>query len=417
MVTKAENVLAVGAENRPPMLKKGGYERNGKAIGKKVINIVGDLKVNPSRVIMCYNCKGEGRAKDFLVDGLEELDSDCDDLQQQKTSIFKVDHVDAFDSDCNEAPTTSAVFMARLSPTSSVNGDVVGLTYDSYILSEIVEIVLWFLDFGCSKHMTRQHEKLINFVSKFIDTVRFGNDHFAAIMGYGDLQTGNNLILRVYYVEGLDGVYLPSRSRGFNLYTISLEDMIKSSPICLLSKASKIKSWSKKESYKPKHEPSTNEKLHMLHMGFCKPMRVESINGKRYILVIADDYSREDLRKLKPKADIGIFIRYSPSRKAYRIYYKRTRMIMEMIPTINSRLVPNQVSLTSAIPPSKDDLDLLFQPMFDEYFQPSPSDVSLTTSTTTLPQDTAKAYSSITIDQDAPYPTTSINIETTTPPI
>ncbi|GJR35721.1 hypothetical protein Tco_1211405 [Tanacetum coccineum] len=51
--------------------------------------------------------------------------------------------------------------------------------------------------------MTGHRDKLINFVSKFIRTVQFGNDHFAAIMGYGDLQIGNILISRVYYVEGL----------------------------------------------------------------------------------------------------------------------------------------------------------------------------------------------------------------------
>nr|GEV51203.1 integrase, catalytic region, zinc finger, CCHC-type, peptidase aspartic, catalytic [Tanacetum cinerariifolium] len=64
-------------------------------------------------------------------------------------------------------------------------------------------IVLWYLDSECSKHITGRRDKLINFVSKFIRTVCFGNDHFAAIMGYGDLQMGNILILRVYYIEGL----------------------------------------------------------------------------------------------------------------------------------------------------------------------------------------------------------------------
>ncbi|GJX41536.1 retrovirus-related pol polyprotein from transposon TNT 1-94 [Tanacetum coccineum] len=105
-----------------------------------------------------------------------------------------------------------------------------------------VEIVLWYLDFGCSEHMTEHRDKLINFVSKFIGTVRFGNNHFAAIMGYKDLQIRNILISRVYYVEGL-GVDILSRSRGSNLYTISMADMMKSSPICLLFKASKTKSW------------------------------------------------------------------------------------------------------------------------------------------------------------------------------
>ncbi|GJX20633.1 retrovirus-related pol polyprotein from transposon TNT 1-94 [Tanacetum coccineum] len=198
---------------------------------------------------------------------------------------------------------------------------------------EIIEIILWYLDSGCSKHMTGHRDKLMNIVSKFIGTVRFGNDHFAAIMGYGDLQMGNILISRVYYVKGLGhNIFFVSS----NLYTISMADMMKSSLICLLSQTLKIKYWlwhrrlsylnfgtinqlvkqglvkglpklkhtkdhlcsvcqmgkSKKESYLHKHEPSTNEKLQMMHMDLCGSMRVESINKKIYILVIVDDYSR-----------------------------------------------------------------------------------------------------------------------------
>ncbi|GKC29407.1 hypothetical protein Tco_1036701 [Tanacetum coccineum] len=52
--------------------------------------------------------------------------------------------------------------------------------------ARVVQIILWYLDSGCSKHMTRQCSLLINFVSKFMGTVRFRNDHVAAIMGYGD---------------------------------------------------------------------------------------------------------------------------------------------------------------------------------------------------------------------------------------
>ncbi|GJS47932.1 retrovirus-related pol polyprotein from transposon TNT 1-94 [Tanacetum coccineum] len=136
----------------------------------------------------------------------------------------------------------------------------------------VVQIVLWYLDSGCSKHMTGDRSRLRNFVKKFIGTVRFGNDHFGAIMGYGDYVIGDSVISRVYYVEGLghnlfsvgqfcdsdlevafrkhtcfvrdlDGVDLIKGSRGTNLYTIFVEDMMRSSPICLLSKASKNKSW------------------------------------------------------------------------------------------------------------------------------------------------------------------------------
>nr|GEV48375.1 integrase, catalytic region, zinc finger, CCHC-type, peptidase aspartic, catalytic [Tanacetum cinerariifolium] len=138
--------------------------------------------------------------------------------------------------------------------------------------AEVVQIVLWYLDSGCSKHMTGDRSRLMNFVKKFNGIVRFRNDHFGAIMGYEDYVIGNSVISRVYYVEGLghnlfsvrqfcdldlevafrkhscyvrdtDGVELIKGSRGSNVYTISIEDVMKPSPVCLLSKASKNKSW------------------------------------------------------------------------------------------------------------------------------------------------------------------------------
>ncbi|GJX36957.1 ribonuclease H-like domain-containing protein [Tanacetum coccineum] len=174
----------------------------------------------------------------------------------------------------------------------------------------------------------------------------------AKIMGYGYYQLGNVTISWIHYVEGLghnffyvgqfcdsdlevacqshtcyvwnlDGADLLSGSRDINLYTISLDDMLKSSLICLLSKALNTKSWlwhrwlshlnfgtlnqlakqglvqglpnmkfeidhlcsacslgkRKKYSHKPKAEDNNQEKLYLLHMDLCGPMRVESING------------------------------------------------------------------------------------------------------------------------------------------
>nr|GEZ99586.1 retrovirus-related Pol polyprotein from transposon TNT 1-94 [Tanacetum cinerariifolium] len=49
---------------------------------------------------------------------------------------------------------------------------------------------------GCSKHMTGDHSRLMNFMKKFIGTVRFGNDHFGAIIGYGDYVIGDSVISR-----------------------------------------------------------------------------------------------------------------------------------------------------------------------------------------------------------------------------
>nr|GEZ16371.1 integrase, catalytic region, zinc finger, CCHC-type, peptidase aspartic, catalytic [Tanacetum cinerariifolium] len=138
--------------------------------------------------------------------------------------------------------------------------------------NRVVQIVLWYLDFGCSKHINGDRSQLTNFVNKFLGTVKFGNDHVGNIMGYGDYKIGNVTISRVYFVEGLghnlfsvvqfcdtdlevafrqhtcficnlEGVNLLTGSRGNNLYTLSLGDMMASSPICLLSKASRTKSW------------------------------------------------------------------------------------------------------------------------------------------------------------------------------
>ncbi|GJU47851.1 retrovirus-related pol polyprotein from transposon TNT 1-94 [Tanacetum coccineum] len=249
-------------------------------------------------------------------------------------------------------------------------------------IAPVVQIVLWYLDSGCSKHMTGDRSRLRNFVKKFIGTVRFGNDHFGAIMGYGDYVIGDSVISRVYYVEGLghnlfsvgqfcdsdlevafrkhtcfvrdlDGVDLIKGSRGTNLYTISVEDMMRSSPICLLSKASKNKSWlwhrrlnhlnfgtlndlarkdlvrglprlkfekdhlcsacqlgkSRKATHKPKMINTITEVLHTLHMDLCGPLRVQRINGKKYILVIVDDYSRFTWVKfLRSKDETPVFV-------------------------------------------------------------------------------------------------------------
>nr|GEU47172.1 integrase, catalytic region, zinc finger, CCHC-type, peptidase aspartic, catalytic [Tanacetum cinerariifolium] len=123
-----------------------------------------------------------------------------------------------------------------------------------------------------TNHMTGDRSQLINFVQKFLGTVKFRNDHVTKIMGYGDYKIRNVTISRVYFMEGLghnlfyvgqfcdsdlevafrqrtcfirnlDGVDLRTGSRGNNLYTLSLQDMMASSPMCLLSKASKTKSW------------------------------------------------------------------------------------------------------------------------------------------------------------------------------
>nr|GFB07125.1 copia protein [Tanacetum cinerariifolium] len=68
---------------------------------------------------------------------------------------------------------------------------------------------------------------------------------------------------------------------------------------------------------------ASNKPLYLLHMDLCGPMHVESINGKRYICYLLNDY--EDVGKLKAKGDIRVFVGYSKESAAFRIYNKRTR--------------------------------------------------------------------------------------------
>ncbi|GJV57284.1 integrase, catalytic region, zinc finger, CCHC-type containing protein [Tanacetum coccineum] len=136
----------------------------------------------------------------------------------------------------------------------------------------LVEIILFIVNFGCSKHMMGNLKLLTNFVEKFLGTVKFGNDQIALILGYGDLVQGNITIKRVYYVEGLNhnlfsvgqfcdadlevafrkstcyirdlkGNDLLTGSRGTDLYSISLQDSTTPNPICLMAKATSSQAW------------------------------------------------------------------------------------------------------------------------------------------------------------------------------
>nr|GEZ47113.1 retrovirus-related Pol polyprotein from transposon TNT 1-94 [Tanacetum cinerariifolium] len=150
----------------------------------------------------------------------------------------------------------------------------------------------------------------------------------------------------------------------------------------------------------------------------------------------------ENLGKLQPKDDIRIFIGYAPTKKAFRIYNRRTRRIVETIHvdfdelttmaseqsssgpafndmtpgTISSGLVRPSLSSTSFVPPSRNDWDLLFQPMFDELLNPPPSVVNqaaevIAPIAAVIPQVDVVSTglpSSKTVDQDAPLPSKSL---------
>nr|GFC83345.1 retrovirus-related Pol polyprotein from transposon TNT 1-94 [Tanacetum cinerariifolium] len=138
------------------------------------------------------------------------------------------------------------------------------------------------------------------------------------------------------YIRDLKGNDLLTGSRGTDLYSITLQDSNCPNPICLMAKATSSQAWlwlrrlshlnldtinllskndivvglpklefvkdhfcsscelgkAKRKSFHTKLTPSSKRRLQLLHMDLCGPMRVSSINGKRYVLVIVDDYSR-----------------------------------------------------------------------------------------------------------------------------
>ncbi|GJR96216.1 retrovirus-related pol polyprotein from transposon TNT 1-94 [Tanacetum coccineum] len=305
----------------------------------------------------------------------------------------------------------------------------------------IVQLILFIVDSGCTKHMTGNLKLLCNFVEKFLGTVRFGNDQFAPILGYGDLNQGNVTIKRVYYVEGLNHNlfsvgqfcdadlevlsislvllhqssmlwhedFLHLNSRITSLYSQRrycdrlnklkyVKDQLCSS--CEMSKA-------KRSSFKSKVVPSSKGRLNLLHMDLCGPMRDETPevlkdfltmiqrNLQAQVITVRTDrgteflnktlhaYFKEEgietsvfhssnteqtalskdgnriywaartmslllsfhyhfglkqlqpwgknLDKMKEKGDPCVMVGYSTQSKGYRVYNKRTRLIVESI--------------------------------------------------------------------------------------
>nr|GEV68347.1 copia protein [Tanacetum cinerariifolium] len=309
-------------------------------------------------------------------------------------------------------------------------------------------------------------------------TVRIRNDHVAAILGFGDLQWGNILITRVYFVEGLchnffsvgqfcdsdlevafrrdacfvrnlEGVDLLKGDRSINLYTISLYEMASASPICLMARASSTKSWlwhqrlshlnfdtindlakndlvaglpkfkyhkehlcpsceqgkRKIASHPPKPVPNSRQRLHLLYMDLCEPMRIASINGKRkpdisYLYVFgALCYPKndgEDIGKLGAKGDIGFFIGSKPGLQSMTSGHISSGLDL----TYASSTITTQQ-------PSEGELDLLFEAMYDDYFGGQPSATVRTIPPVQEPQVHQTSTASTIIADTAPIPTNS----------
>ncbi|GJW05204.1 integrase, catalytic region, zinc finger, CCHC-type containing protein [Tanacetum coccineum] len=239
-------------------------------------------------------------------------------------------------------------------------------------------------------------------------------------------------------------------------WTLSLEDMMVSSPIYLLSKASKTKFWlwHRRLSHLNFDYITTLAKQGLVHglprLKFqkdhlCSTCALEAVaiacftqnrsliqkrhNKTPYELLYnkKPDLSyfhvfgalcyptndSEDLGKLKPKAYIGIFVGYAPTKKALG---PEPQLLTPE--TLSSGLVPNPSLPTPYVPPTKRDWDMLLQPMFDEYFNPLPCVASSVPAVAALvPANLTGSPSSTPVDQDAPSPSTSQTPQASQPPV
>nr|GEU51758.1 retrovirus-related Pol polyprotein from transposon TNT 1-94 [Tanacetum cinerariifolium] len=198
---------------------------------------------------------------DSIKSSRDRSKEQCDDL------IKQVSIKSAENSDLNASLQEKVLVITALNDTlSKLKGKAVvneaGTSHpiDPELLKiDVVQIVLWYLDSGCSKHITGDRSQLINFVQNFLGMVKFRIDHVAKIMGY-----------------------------GFKDQVMALASPFITSELCLACAMGK----STKKSHKPKSKDTNQEKLYLLHKDLCGSMRIESINEKKYIIIIVDDYSR-----------------------------------------------------------------------------------------------------------------------------
>nr|GEU47540.1 hypothetical protein [Tanacetum cinerariifolium] len=203
-------------------------------------------------------------------------------------------------SDTVNASSTGLVHTARTKrpqPKGKTrNVRLLSASKSSKVKKNVVQICLWCVDSGCSKHMTRNIKLLINFVWKFLGTVRFGNDHIAAIQGYGDLKWGNITITRrnTCFIRDLDAspICLMSRAtptkswlwhqRLSHLSFDTINDLAKNDLVSGLPKFKYAKEHlcpsceqgkSKRASHPPKPVLNSKQWLYLLHMDLCGPIK------------------------------------------------------------------------------------------------------------------------------------------------
>nr|GEV16092.1 hypothetical protein [Tanacetum cinerariifolium] len=288
------------------------------------------------------------------------------------------------------------------------------LTGKAVIDEAVVQIVLWYLDSGCSKHMTGDRSQLTNFINKFMGTVKYYNDNMAKIMGHGDYKNRNVTISRVYFVEGL----------GHNLF--SIEQFCDSDlEIAFRRHTCFIRNLEGADLL----IGSRGNNLYTLSLGYMMASKDEAL-----------DFIIKFLKMVQVRLKVGISHETSVARSPQQncVVERRNRKLIEdactisgptlheMTPaTISSGLMPKPTFSTPFVPSSRNNWDLLFQSLFDEIFTPPPSvdppalAVIAPIAVVIAPEPTKStgSPSSTTVDQDAPSPSKSQTTPEIHPPV
>nr|GEZ05317.1 retrovirus-related Pol polyprotein from transposon TNT 1-94 [Tanacetum cinerariifolium] len=233
------------------------------------------------------------------------------------------------------------------------------------LIEKLKQIILFIVDSGCSKHITGNLKLLTNFVEKFLGTVKFGNDQIALILSYGDMVQAKVTIRRVYYVERLN----------HNLFSV-----------CQFCDVDLEVAFRKSTCY-IRDLKGTD-------------LLTESINGKKYVLVIVDDYSRYTwthfLRSKDETSDVLI---------AFRKLVQRG---------LHAQVRTFQTDKAETVTTSNE-LDLLFSLMFDELFNGSTQVVSKSYAVTTAdaPHQCQQQHTTQSTSTTVVADTPPLNIQTT----
>nr|GEZ65679.1 hypothetical protein [Tanacetum cinerariifolium] len=306
------------------------------------------------------------------------------------------------------------------------------------LYEHLVEIILFIVDFGCSKHMTGNLKLLINFMEKFLGTVKFRNDQIAPILGYGDLVQGAVTIKRVYYVEGLNhnlffvgqfcyadlevafrkstcyirdlkGNDLLTSSRGTDLYFIILQETSSPNPICLMAKTTSSQAWLW-------HRRLSHMNFDTINL-LSKNDIVIGLPKLKFVkdhLFSSYELGKAKWKSFQTKTTPSLKNGYSTQSRAYMVFNTRTRVIVESI-HVNFDELPQMASdhvspdpipqcqrtalehdnlnpgpqrqenvpIAAGTVTMSNELDLLFSPMLDELLNGSTQVVSKSSTVTT----------------------------------